>query len=402
MRARDATGLAGRALARHPGRTALVLLAMAMGVAAVVVLTALGEGARQYVRGEFASLGTHLVIVLPGRSETAGGGPAMFGGGTPRDLTVDDAVAIGRHHGVRRFAPVIVGAALASHGGLEREVPVLGSTADLLAVRRWHLASGRFLPPGDPNRDSGGCVIGAKIRRELFGAEPAVGQWLRVGTSRFRVLGVLATEGRSIGMDVQELVIISVAAAQRLFDTPSLFRILVEARSRDAIPHVKRHALATVRERHQGEEDVTVVTQDAVLATFDRVLRTLTLAVGGIAAVSLGVAGILIMNVMLVSVSQRTPEIGLLKALGAPRRQILVSFLAEAALLSAAGAIVGTAIGWAGAALIGVAYPVLEVRAPAWAVIAAFVTSIGTGLLFGALPARRAARLDPVQALSRR
>jgi putative ABC transport system permease protein len=402
MRARDAIGLAGRALARHPGRTTLVLLAMAMGVAAVVVLTALGEGARQYVRGEFASLGTHLVIVLPGRSETAGGGPAMFGGGTPRDLTVDDAVAIGRHHGVRRFAPVIVGAALASHGGLEREVPVLGSTADLLAVRRWHLASGRFLPPGDPNRDSGGCVIGAKIRRELFGAEPAVGQWLRVGTSRFRVLGVLATEGRSIGMDVQELVIVSVAAAERLFDTPSLFRILVEARSRDAIPHVKRHALAIVRERHQGEEDVTVVTQDAVLATFDRVLRTLTLAVGGIAAVSLGVAGILIMNVMLVSVSQRTPEIGLLKALGAPPGQIRRLFLLEAVALSGVGAMLGLGVGLSANAAIRAVYPVLPLATPLWALGAGLGTALLTGVGFGALPAQRAARLDPVDALAHR
>jgi putative ABC transport system permease protein len=277
---------------------------------------------------------------------------------------------------------------------------VLGSTADLLAVRRWHLASGRFLPPGDPNRDSGGCVIGAKIRRELFGAEPAVGQWLRVGTSRFRVLGVLATEGRSIGMDVQELVIVSVAAAQRLFDTPSLFRILVEARSRDAIPHVKRHALAAVRERHQGEEDVTVVTQDAVLATFDRVLRTLTLAVGGIAAVSLGVAGILIMNVMLVSVSQRTPEIGLLKALGAPPGQIRRLFLLEAVALSGVGAMLGLGVGLSANAAIRAVYPVLPIATPLWALGAGRGTALLTGVGFGALPAHRAARRDPVEALA--
>jgi putative ABC transport system permease protein len=402
VRARDAIRLAVRALARHPGRTTLVLLAMAMGVAAVVVLTALGEGARQYVRGEFASLGTHLVIVFPGRSETAGGGPAMFGGDTPRDLTIDDALAIGRHHSVRRLAPMIIGAALAGYGGLEREVAVVGSTADLLAVRRWHLASGRFLPPGDPNRDSGGCVIGMKIRRELFGAEPAVGRWLRLGTSRCRVLGVLATEGRSIGMDVQELVIIPVAAAKRLFDSPSLFRILIEARSRDAIPHVKRHALATVRDRHQGEEDVTVVTQDAVLATFDRVLRTLTLAVGGIGAVSLGVAGILIMNVMLVSVSQRTPEIGLLKALGAPRGQIRRLFLLEALALSAVGALLGLSVGLATNAAIRALYPMLPIATPLWALGAGLGTALLTGAGFGALPARRAARLDPVDALAHR
>jgi len=402
MRLRDAVHFAVRALARHPGRTTLVLLAMAMGVAAVVVLTALGEGARGYVRGEFASLGTHLVIVLPGRSETAGGSPAMFSGDTPRDLTIEDALAIGRHPGVQRLAPVIVGAALASYGGLEREVPVLGSTPDLLAIRRWHLARGRFLPPGDPTRDSGGCVIGATVQRELFGAQPPVGQWLRIGAERCRVLGVLATEGRSIGLDVHELVIVSVAAAQRLFNAPSLFRILIEARSRDAIPRVKRHARATIRERHQGEEDVTVITQDAVLATFDRILRTLTLAVAGIAAISLAVAGILIMNVMLVSVSQRTPEIGLLKALGAPPAQIRRLFLLEALALSGAGAAIGLALGLAANAGLRQLYPVLPLGTPLWALAAALGTALATGMGFGALPARRAARLEPVDALAHR
>jgi putative ABC transport system permease protein len=193
-----------------------------------------------------------------------------------------------------------------------------------------------------------------------------------------------------------------VAAAQRLFNTPSLFRILIEARSRDAVAEVKRHALATVRDRHQGEEDVTVVTQDAVLATFDRVLQTLTLAVGGIAAISLGVAGILIMNVMLVSVSQRTPEIGLLKALGAPPGQIRRLFLLEALVLSAVGAILGLSVGLAANAGLRTLYPVLPLTTPPWALAAALGTALGTGMGFGALPARRAARLDPVDALAHR
>ena len=179
-----------------------------------------------------------------------------------------------------------------------------------------------------------------------------------------------------------------------------MFRILVEVRTRAAIPSVKQHILDTIRERHQGEDDVTVVTQDAVLATFDRVLRALTLTVAGIAAVSLAVAGILIMNVMLVSVSQRTAEIGLLKALGSPRRQILVLFLAEASTLSLTGALLGLGIGQLASAIIGGVYPVLPVGAPLWAVLASLSVALATGLVFGALPARRAARMDPVQALS--
>jgi putative ABC transport system permease protein len=403
MRLLDVITFAWGALTRYRARTTLILLAMAIGVAAIIVLTSLGEGARRYVTNEFASLGTHLLIVLPGRTETTGGAaPPMFIGETPRDLTIDDAETLRRNGSVARVAPMVVGSAAVSHGGLEREVPVVGSTSDLLDVRHWRLAEGRFLPPGNVHQAASVCVIGAKVKQELFGTRRALGQWLRIGERRFRIIGVLASEGRSIGIDVQELVIIPVSSAQALFNTPSLFRILVEARTRDAIKPVKRFILRTLTERHQGEEDVTVITQDAVLATFDRILQALTLTVGGIAAISLAVAGVLIMNVMLVAVTQRTAEIGLLKALGAPGRQIARLFLAEAAVLAIAGACIGIAVGQAGSWFIGRLYPKLPVGAPWWAVLAALAIALGTALLFGVLPARRAARLDPVQALARR
>jgi putative ABC transport system permease protein len=192
-----------------------------------------------------------------------------------------------------------------------------------------------------------------------------------------------------------------VASAQSLLNTSSLFRILVEARSRELIPAAKRHVVDTIKSRHQGEEDVTVITQDAVLATFDKILRALTFAVAGIASISLVVAGILIMNVMLVAVTQRTSEIGLLKALGAPAQQILRLFLVEAALLSLIGAALGLIVGQGGSWLIGHIYPKLPVGAPWWALIAAVGVALAAGLLFGILPAKRAARLDPVRALQR-
>jgi len=402
MRTEDLVRLALRSIRRYAARSALMLVAMAIGVGAVVVLTSLGEAARRYVAQEFAALGTHLLIVLPGRSETTGVAPAMFIGDTPRDLTLEDALAIGRGGGIRRIAPLVVGTAQVSWGGRDREASLLGATADLVDIRHWTVSQGRFLPHGDPSLSRNVCVIGERLRHELFGAHPALGEWLRIGDRRFRVVGVLGTQGRSIGMDVQDLVIVPVATAQTLLNAPSLFRILVEARSRDAIPAARAHVIATLRDRHQGEEDVTVVTQDAVLATFDRVLRVLTYTVGGIAAISLGVAGVLIMNVMLVAVSQRTPEIGLLKALGAPRRQILALFLTEATLLSLIGASLGLAAGQLGSFAIGRLYPILPVGAPGWAIGAAFATALLTGLGFGALPARRAAALDPVQALGRR
>ncbi len=402
LHSRDIGHFAWGALRSYPGRTFLMLLAMAIGVAAVIVLTALGEGARRYVVDEFSALGTNLVIVIPGRSETGGLNPSTLMGETPRDLTIADARALTRSVNVRRVAPLNVGQAEVSWGGRSREVVIVGATHEYLAIRHWKLGQGRFLPAAKWEQALPVAVIGSKIRRELFGPRRALGQWLRIGDRRYRVIGILASRGRSIGVDVEDLVIIPVASALQLFNTPSLFRILVEARSREAIAPVKRFIVDTLQRRHQGVKDVTVITQDAVLATFDRILGALTYAVGGIAAISLAVAGILIMNVMLVAVSQRTAEIGLLKALGATRRTISVLILAEAILLSGLGAVGGLLLGLAGNVVIRRILPVLPAQTPLWALLSALMVAIVTGLLFSLLPARRAAALDPVLALSRR
>ena len=388
------------ALSRHRIRTILILIAMAIGVSAIVLLTSLGEAARRYVVGEFASLGTNLIIVIPGRTETTGGAPAIFIGETPRDLTLKDAEALTRQRAIKRVAPVVIGEASVSYDGLDRGVAILGSSHELLELRHWQMAKGKFLPPGDAERSSPIAVIGAKIKQELFQNKPALGEWLRIGDRRFRVIGILASEGRSIGIDVQEIVIIPAGAAMSLFNSPSLFRILVEVSDRDLLPQMVEWVEDTIALRHQGEKDVTVVTQDAVLATFDKILQALTFTVGGIAAISLAVAGILIMNIMLVSVSQRTSEIGLLKALGAPEHQIVKLFLTEAAILSSTGALIGVSIGTLANIIIQRIYPTLPLGAPWWAVISAIVVAVLTGIIFGALPARRASRLDPVQALA--
>ena len=260
------------ALTGYPARTILMLIAMAIGVGSVVILTALGEGARGYVTGEFASLGTNLVIVLPGRSETGGVNPAAMFGETPRDLTLKDAQALTRSGLVRRVAPLNIGSVTVSRGALSRDVVMAGSTHELLAVRHWTVAQGKFLPIEDMDRAIPVAVIGSKIRDELFGADRALGEWVRIGDRRFRVIGIMGSEGRSIGVDVQEMIIVPVASAQQVLNTQSLFRILIEARSREAIAPVRDFVEATLQERHQGEKDVTVVTQDAVLSTFDEIL----------------------------------------------------------------------------------------------------------------------------------
>ncbi len=401
MRLDDNLRFGTRSLTTHRARAWLTLLAMALGTAAVILLSALGEGARLYVLGEFTQLGTHLVIVLPGRNETTGGPPPLLGE-TPRDLTLDDAVAIGRSRLVKRFAPIVVGSAPVSSGSLSREVTILGSTSDFLEVRNLELGLGRFLPPGDPKRGRPVAVLGARLAGELFGQGQALGRWIRIGDRRYRVIGTLGTDGESLGMDMGDLAIIPVASAQSLFDSPALFRILVQAPSRSALPEAKEAVRAIVRGRHEGEDDVTVITQDALLTTFDKVLNALTLAVAGIAAISLMVAGVLIMNVMLVAVSQRTAEVGLLKALGAAQRQILGLFLTEALLLAGAGTSAGLVLAFTGVYLFNGQVDAFTLVVPLWAPLAAVTVSLLTGLVFGLLPAMRAARLDPVVALSGR
>ncbi|HEU4400930.1 MAG TPA: ABC transporter permease [Candidatus Polarisedimenticolia bacterium] len=386
------------ALRGHRLRSILTLIGMAIGVAAVVLLTALGEGARLYITGEFAALGSNLIIVLPGRTETTGSAPIT--GGTAHDLTLQDAEAVQRRcPRVRQVAPISLGSARVGYGERRREVTIMGATPELLPVRRLDVAIGQFLPPGDPRRGAPVAVIGRTVQHELFGSENPLGRSIRIGDWRFRVIGVLGEKGQSLGADMDDMVIVPVASGLKIFNQTSLFRLLIEVAAHSEIDAARRDVLRILTARHQ-EEDVTVMTQDSVLGAFNRILGALTLALGGIAAVSLSVAGLGIMNVMLVSVSERTPEIGLLKALGAPPAAILRVFLAEAILMSAAGGGIGLLAGFAGAFVLRLRFPLLPTTPPHWAVAASLVVSFGAGILFGLLPARRAARLEPVTALA--
>ncbi|MER2512084.1 MAG: ABC transporter permease [Nitrosomonas ureae] len=381
-------------------RSVLIIFAMALGVAAVVMLTALGDGARNYVINQFSSIGTNLLIVLPGRAETSGSFLGAVLGQTPRDLTLKDAQLIGRLPQVRRYAPLNVGEAELSAANRLRAVTVLGSNANLIPIRHMKLAQGSFMAQGAGSNAQ--IVLGAKIAKEFFPRTQAVGQRIRLGGSRFLVSGVLMSQGETMGFNTDEIVIIPIDYAQAMFNTTSLFRILIEAKSHSEIEPAKQAVLAAMKQSHDGEEDITVITQDAILSTFDRILQTLTMAVAGIAAISLIVAGILVMNVMLVAVSQRTAEIGLLKAIGATSADIRRLFFAEAVLLSMAGAILGFVLGQCGSLMLRLAFPQLPAWPPAWATIAGIMVALTTGVLASILPASKAAKLDAVNALGKK
>jgi len=384
------------ALRGHRLRTMLSVAGVAVGISAVIALTALGEGARQYVVQEFSSLGSNLLIVLPGKVETTG---MMPFGGTVHDLTIDDYRAVTtRIPEVLRAAPLATGEETLRFGGKARSVPVIGTTEELVEVRRLRIGAGQFLPPGDPDRGGAEIVLGVKVAQELFGAESPLGAVVRLGEWRFRVVGVLEPRGRSLGFDFDDLVFVPVRTSMRIFNRSSLFRILVELPEDGDLEAGREAVIELLAERHRAE-DVTVITQDAVVNTLDSILGVLTLALAAIASVSLAVAGVGIMNVMLVAVSERRHEIGLLKALGASTTQILAVFITEAAVLSTFGGLVGLGAGWAAVVAFVQVYPTFPAATPVWAVVASLVMSMVVGIFFGVVPARRAAHLDPVEAL---
>jgi len=278
-------------------------------------------------------------------------------------------------------------------------VSVLGATPDYLHIRQLEVEAGQELPESDPRLGGRVCLIGRTVQRELFYGESPLGKIVRIGEWRFRVIGVLGRKGQTLGMDADDLVVIPVGTGLRLFNQAGLFRLLVQSTSHPTVPEAMEEVREILTERHEGYEDFTIITQDAMLEQFGQILDTLTLALVGIATISLAVAGIGVMNVMLVSVSERIPEVGLLKAVGARDRQILAVFLAEAVTVAFVGGAAGVASGLAGTALLRWLFPALPAWTPLWSVCAALGVSMFVGLVFGVLPARRAAALDPASAL---
>ncbi|MGL5453058.1 MAG: ABC transporter permease [Aeromonas sp.] len=396
MRRPDVISFAAVALLRQRSRALVLILAVSLSVASVLLLTALGEGARGYVAGQFSNLGKDLLVMFPGRKETTGGLPPVTGNSL-REISLDDMHYLSQHQPRLRLVPLVMGFAEAKQGARVRQTMLLGSSNQLRDTHGLTLLAGRWLP-GDASDDRPVTLLGAAVAKELFGQSDPIGQWLRFDNRRFRVVGVFTSQSSNLGMDMGEAALIPVASAMRLFNTEGLFRLLIQPLDGQAqIPLIQR--LEQLMVARHGVLDVTVVRRDAMLATFSRILATLTLAVAGIGTISLLVSGIMMMNLALISTRQRTGEIGLLKALGADSRQIRQLFLWEALLLSGSGALLGTVLGYGLVAIAGGVWPSFPVAVPWLATLYTIPAALLTGLFFSWLPASRAAQQDPVTSL---
>ncbi len=402
MRLLDLLRFSLLALLRQRFRSSMLLTAVGLGVAAVVVLTALGEGARGYVMGEFAYLGKDTVVMIPGRKETTGGMPPMTGVAA-HDITLEEMEVLQRSvPGITALAPMVLGNGPVSYKARERDSMVIGTTAAFFPLRDLTIAQGTALPELALGEGKQVAVIGQTVKEALFDRGRAVGQWIRLRDYRFRVVGVLAGTGDSFGADLSEAIFIPVASAQAVFNVHGLFRVTLKVKENYQVEAVKTAIAKQMQALHNGEQDVTIVSPDAMLSTFDSILRVMTLGVAGIGAISLVVSGILVMNVTLMSVKQRTAEIGLLKALGAPSAQVRTLFLTEAGLIAAAGALLGIVIGHLLVLVGRQLYPDVPFATPAWALWASLTLAIGTALLFAWLPAQQAADMEPVDALGKK
>ncbi len=388
---------ATRAIGGHRQRSALTMLGITIGIASVILLTSIGEGTRQFMISEFTQFGTNLIAVNPGKVETSGIPGAL--GGTVHPLTLADTEAIDRIPGVQKTVPVSMGTAAVEYGGKSRAVFVYGVTSDGPEVWRMGLRSGRFLPPGDPRHGSPQVVLGPTLKRELFGEENALGRHVRIAGQRFLVIGIMAAQGQFLGLDIDDAAYIPVALCMPLFNRDDIQEIDILVANSSAVDSVTARIKRVLIDRHGGEEDFTITTQTGMLETFDRVMNIVGGAVAGIGAISLLVGAIGILTMMWISVNERTAEIGLAKAIGATPRQILWLYLSEAAVISCAGGAIGLATGFGLAQLLHAVVPGLPVHTPIQFAVLALAVSILVGLISGLLPARRAAGLDPVEAL---
>ncbi len=371
-------------------------MGIAIGVAAVVLLTSLGEGLNQFLLQEFSQIGTNSIAINPGRPGTFGVSTGVIN--TVRPLTIEDGEALARLPQIKAWTPIRAGVADLEGNRRQRTTSVMGVGPGAPIFFGMNTALGKFLPPDDPQSPRPFVVLGSKVRQDMYGDSNPLGERMRIGGSRFQVIGVMESRGNLLGFDLDDLVFIPAARALELFNTRGLMEIDVQHYGNypadEVVAAVKRLLIA----RH-GHEDFSIVTQQQVMDTMDSVLDVLKFAVAALGSISLLVGGVGIFTIMTIAVRERRPEIGLLRAIGSTRRHVQELFLAESIVLASLGGFIGLVVGAGGALLLGVAVPALPVTISIPYLLGALALAIIIGLVAGVLPAHRAAALEPLEAL---
>ncbi len=395
MRYADLISLSYRTVVSHKLRSALTALGLIIGIAAVVVLTSIGRGIHTFVLSEFTQFGTNLIGVHPGKTTTFGVSGASIS--TVRPLVLADVVSLSKVENIIAASPMVQGNARIEAGEKQRRTNVLGVGSAVPEIWKIKVVNGRFLPKEESNPRAF-AVLGHKLAAELFGTNSPLGQRIRIGSDRFRVIGVMEKKGQMIGFDMDDTIYIPAAKALELFDRESLMEIHLLYKSNAVVERVEKAIKRNLIARH-GSEDFTLVTQNQMLKKMDSILNILTLAVAALGSISLLVGSVGILTIMTIAVSERISEIGLLRAVGAERRTIFQLFLCEALALSGAGGLCGVLLGISIVKILDAALPALPVEL-AWAyIIAAFMVSLLIGIAAGVAPAMKAARLEPLEAL---
>lgn len=395
MRSADYLRLTLRTLKASRMRSGLTVLGIAIGICAVVLLTTLGEGLRLYVLENFSQFGSRIIAINPGKSQTGGTGGLLA---STRPLLVADADSLRTLPYVEYVVPVVQGSGAIEFGRRVRYTDIIGTGSEMANAWRFEVARGRFLPDGRGGYPQPWAVLGHKVKQELFGEQTALGQFIRVGGERYRVVGIMAAKGQMLGFDLDDIVYIPVERALSLFNRTGLMEIDVTYRPGISADAMAQQVSQRLIARHGGE-DFSLITQDEMLKSLDRILAVLTLAIGGLGGISLVVGAIGIITIMVTSVQERRAEIGLMRALGATQRQVMWLFLGEATLLALVGGMVGILVSGFALGGLALALPTLPIQLDPFYLLLALLLSALVGLISGVLPARRAARLNPVLAL---
>ncbi len=399
MKLRETTRISLSALLANRSRTALTMLGLIIGVAAVIMLVSIGNGVRKFVMNEFESLGSNLIIIQPGKSDRRSHFAPPIALSNNR-MTLEDIRAIERRSiNINAVSGVVIGNAVISHLDAAHNAMVFGANEQFLKIITLDIKYGGYFSREEDDFGRRVAVIGKKVADSLFGDDYAVGRVIGVNEHRYRVIGILGATGHKVGLDVDNLILVPTRAALRLFNTDRLFGIRATARTRSSVDDAVAEISDILRERNNGEDDFTVITQGALMASIENILSMLTYVLGGIAAISMLVGGIGIMNIMFVTVTERIAEIGLRRAVGATKRDIVGQFLLEAVMLSVLGGCVGvglaSGVGWGVSSF----FKRFDLTPPWWIIAPAFGTSLLIGVIFGVLPAIRAARIEPLEAL---